>query len=163
MKTKIQSSQSILLIAVTIIFFLMPEIAEAQAGHMHRATRRRTAVVVSSATHANDAAQSNAAAQQTATAQANADAEASKAATAQANADAEASKAAAAQATVNTNAAVAAQPVSKLPIGSVVTALPAGSTSFTFNNMQYYQVGPNYYRTAYQGNNLVYVTIEVPK
>lgn len=47
-----------------------------------------------------------------------------------------------------------------LPIGTVVAALPAGCSTMTMSGVEYYKCGPDYYRTAYQGTNLVYVTAQ---
>ena len=52
-----------------LVVTFVPEVADAQYGHMHRATRRRTAVVVSSATKSADAAQVSQANQQAAASQ----------------------------------------------------------------------------------------------
>ena len=79
-------------VIATIVLALGTEALAAQAGHMHRATRRRTAVVVSSATHASDdaaatssqaAATQSTAAQQSATAQQQSATAAQQSATAQ--------------------------------------------------------------------------------
>ena len=45
-----------------------------------------------------------------------------------------------------------------LPLGTVVSALPTGCTTTTAGAVEYYQCGPNYYRAAFQGAQLVYVT-----
>ena len=47
-----------------------------------------------------------------------------------------------------------------LPIGTVVAALPAGCSTMTMSGVEYYKCGPDYYRTAYQGTELVYVTAQ---
>jgi hypothetical protein len=44
-----------------------------------------------------------------------------------------------------------------LPVGMVVTQLPAGCVSAPISGVEYYLCGGNYYRAAFQGNNLVYV------
>jgi len=46
------------------------------------------------------------------------------------------------------------------PIGTVVTALPAGCTQTTVGGVQYSKCGATYYRAAFQGNNLVYVSAQ---
>jgi hypothetical protein len=126
-----------------LLLLFVPEIIEAQTaagvGHMHRATRRRTAVVVSSATHAQD--------QQQAQAQAAAQTPPPQQATP-----------APAPASTPPPASTQAQ----LPIGTVVTKLPAGCVSKPINGMQYYQCGSNYYLAAYQEGALVYVTAAPP-
>ena len=45
-----------------------------------------------------------------------------------------------------------------LPLGTVVSSIPAGCTSKPVGGVQYYYCGGNYYRAVFQGNNLVYVT-----
>jgi hypothetical protein len=47
-----------------------------------------------------------------------------------------------------------------LPIGTVVTALPAGCTQTQVGGVQYSRCGADYYRAAFQGSNLVYVTAQ---
>ena len=51
----------------------------------------------------------------------------------------------------------AAQPTGGPPLGSIVSFLPAGCSKITISNVQYNNCGGVYYRTAFQGNNLVYV------
>jgi hypothetical protein len=46
------------------------------------------------------------------------------------------------------------------PVGSVVSALPAGCVSAPKGGVQYFNCGGVYYRTAFQGNNLVYVVTQ---
>jgi hypothetical protein len=125
--------------------------AEAQAGGRRRRTRRRTAVVVGTSVHAADqqadAQQQAAADQQVAAAQ-------QEAADADQRADAAEQDAAAAQ----QQAAAAGA----LPEGTVVATLPDGCTSKAVGGVEYYQCGANTYRSAFQGNNLVYVTTAPP-
>jgi hypothetical protein len=45
-----------------------------------------------------------------------------------------------------------------LPLGTVVSALPAGCVSTPVGGVEYYYCGGNFYRAAFQGNKLVYVT-----
>jgi hypothetical protein len=45
-----------------------------------------------------------------------------------------------------------------LPLGTVVSALPAGCVSTPVGGVEYYYCSGNFYRAAFQGNNLVYVT-----
>jgi len=47
-----------------------------------------------------------------------------------------------------------------LPLGTVVSTLPAGCAPKTVGGVAYYHCGGNYYRAVFQGNNLVYVTAE---
>ena len=47
-----------------------------------------------------------------------------------------------------------------LPLGTVVRTLPAGCPSATVAGVEYYHCGGNYYRAAFEGNNLVYVTTQ---
>jgi hypothetical protein len=44
-----------------------------------------------------------------------------------------------------------------VPVGTIVTALPAGCTSAPEGGVQYYKCNGTRYRVAFQGNNLVYV------
>ena len=53
--------------------------------------------------------------------------------------------------------APAAQPTGALPIGSIVTTLPAGCQSTPSGGVEYYTCNGTRYRPAFQGNNLVYV------
>ena len=54
------------------------------------------------------------------------------------------------------------QPVSTVPIGTVVETLPGGCTPVTVGNVKYQDCAGSFYRTAFQGNNLVYVVSEKP-
>ncbi len=45
-----------------------------------------------------------------------------------------------------------------LPLGTVVSSLPAGCTSTPVGGVDYYYCGGNFYRAVFQGNTLVYVT-----
>ena len=115
-----------------------------------RRTRRRTAVVVGSTTAASASAQTAAAQQQAAAAE-------KEAAAAKQEADAAKQEAAAAK----QQAAAAPPPPATgapLPLGTVVTALPAGCIPTPVGGVEYYYCGGNFYRAAFQGNQLVYVT-----
>ena len=128
----------------TIIFVVIfSDIIEAQAGRMHRATRRRTAIVVSSVTHEKD---QEAAAQQQATQE-------------QAPPPADATTTAAPA----TTTPPPTTPEAPLPIGTVVSKLPEGCVTTPVDDVQYYHCGANYYRAVYQENNLVYVTTDPPQ
>ena len=56
----------------------------------------------------------------------------------------------------------AAPAVSAVPIGTVVQALPAGCTSVAVGGVNYSDCGGVFYKAAFQGNNLVYVSVEKP-
>jgi len=45
-----------------------------------------------------------------------------------------------------------------LPMGTVVSSLPAGCTSTPVGGVDYYYCGGNFYKAAFQGNTVVYVT-----
>ncbi len=47
-----------------------------------------------------------------------------------------------------------------LPLGTVVSALPAGCTSTPVGGVEYYYCGGNFYRAVFRGNQLVYVTAQ---
>ena len=57
-----------------------------------------------------------------------------------------------------TAAPTPATPGTILPMGTIVHTLPAGCPAKTIGGVEYYFCGGNYYRTAFQGSNLVYVT-----
>jgi hypothetical protein len=57
-------------------------------------------------------------------------------------------------------AAPAAAAGKPLPLGTVVSALPAGCASTPVGGVEYYYCGGNFYRAVFQGNNLVYVTAQ---
>jgi hypothetical protein len=48
----------------------------------------------------------------------------------------------------------------RLPLGTVVHALPEGCTATPVGGEQYYYCGGNFYRAVFQGNSLVYVTAQ---
>jgi hypothetical protein len=144
MKTILQIITITIVLILTIIvdipilpLELVPE-AQAILGVRRRAVRR-TAVVVSSA----DAAALAASQQQAAAAQQQAAAANQEAAAAQ-------------------QQAAAAQATSGVPVGTVAQALPAGCKPVTVSNVEYQDCGGSFYKTAFQGNNLVYVVVKNP-
>ena len=98
------------------------------AGVARRTTRRAVAVTSSSAAAASSQQQQAAAQQQAATAQQ-------------------------AAATPPPAPPAGAAPA----VGAIVSTLPAGCVAAPKGGIEYYQCGGVYYRTAFQGNNLVYV------
>ena len=103
--------------------------------------------------------QATAAQQQAAASQKEADAAKQQAAASQKEADAAKQEAAAAK------QAAAAPPIpppaaagTPLPIGTVVAKLPAGCVATPVSGVEYYYCGGNFYRAAFQGDALVYVT-----
>jgi Mg-chelatase subunit ChlI len=148
----------VLLLVMELPFLQSIDEAEAVAG-VRRRTARRTAVVVGGTTAAAASAATASASQQAAysqqqAAQANAEAAAAQQQAAAAQAEAEAYKQQAA------SAQAAAQAAGVLPIGTVVTTLPAGCSPVTSGGVEYQQCGGNYYRAAFQGSQLVYVTAQ---
>jgi len=143
-------------IAITLILMLIADIpmmlidnmpilsveltSEAQAilGVRRRAVRR-TAVVVSSA----DAAAVASSQQQAAAAEQQAAAANQEAAAAQ-------------------QQLAADQTSSGVPVGTVAQALPAGCKSVTVGDTKYQDCAGSFYKTAFQGNNLVYVVVNNP-
>ncbi len=156
MKTKLTIAAA----ASALALMLVPDVTYAQAGHMHRATRRRTAVVVGSTVEAKDAAQMSQSQQQTAAAQQQAVASQQQAAVAQQQVAASQQQAAAAK----QEAAAAKQETAiaqgLLPLGTIVSTLPAGCVTTAVSGVEYYHCGVNYYRAVFQGNNLVFVTAQ---
>jgi len=51
---------------------------------------------------------------------------------------------------------------SAVPVGTIVETLPGTCTPVTVGNVQYQECGGSFYRTAFQGNSLVYVVVERP-
>jgi hypothetical protein len=52
-----------------------------------------------------------------------------------------------------------AAPAGPVPIGTVVQSLPPGCVATPIGGVEYYNCAPGvYYRAAFQGNNLVYVS-----
>jgi hypothetical protein len=138
--------------------------AEAIAG-VRRRTARRTAVVVGGTAAATASAATAAANQQAAYSQQQAAAAQQEAAAAQqqaaaSQAEAEAYKQQAAAAPPTPAPAPAPATGGALPIGTVVSALPAGCTTTTSGGVEYYSCGGNFYRAAFQGSQLVYVTAQ---
>jgi hypothetical protein len=131
-------------------------------AHAILGVRRRTAVVVGASVHAADSAQMAQSQQQTAAAQQQAAAAKQETAVAQQQTAAAQQQAAAAQ-----QQAAAARPApppaaagTLLPVGTVVSALPAGCVSTPVGGVEYYYCGGNFYRAMFQGNTLVYVTAQ---
>ena len=128
----------------------VPE-AHAIFGVWRRHARRwavvGTAAVASAAT-ATAASEAAAANQQAAAAK-------QQAAAAQQQAAAAQQQAAAARA-----AAPPAAAGKPLPLGTVVSTLPAGCTSTPVGGVNYFYCGGNFYRAVFQGNSLVYVTAQ---
>jgi hypothetical protein len=48
------------------------------------------------------------------------------------------------------------------PIGTVVQALPGGCKSVTVSGTEYHDCSGSFYKTGFQGNNLVYVVVQNP-
>ena len=146
MNTHTKLKISGLVIFIILLFgceFLEAQTPQQAVAHTHRATRRRTAVVVSSATKANDQQQAAAQSEQAAAAPATATA--------------------AEPAPAKTTTPPPASTQALLPIGSVVTSLPAGCASEAVGGEEYYHCGENYYKAAYQEGTIVYITVKAPK
>jgi len=53
------------------------------------------------------------------------------------------------------------QSTGPVPIGTVVSTLPAGCVATAINGIEYFNCAPGvYYRAAFQSNNLVYVATQ---
>jgi hypothetical protein len=130
-------------------FLPVQTVPEAQAIFgVWRRHARRWAVVGTAAVATTAAATSAAAASETAAAQQQAAAAQQEAAAAQQ------------QAAAQHQAAAAPAAGKPLPIGTVVSALPAGCVSTPVGGVEYYYCGGNFYRAVFQGNQLVYVTAQ---
>lgn len=131
---------------------LVPD-ADAIFGVRRRAWRRGMVVGYTAGAASEEAAMSS---HQAATAQQQSATAQQQSATAQQqSATAQQQSAAAQQQAV---AAPAPSGGGTLPLGTVVTSLPAGCVSTPYKDVEYYRCGDNYYRAMFQGNNLVYVT-----
>ncbi len=118
-----------------LICDLVPD-AHAILGVRRRAVRRGVIIGAAAAENSASAAATTTAQQQSATAQ-------QQAATAQQQ---------------TTAAPAPSAPGATLPMGTIVHTLPAGCPAKAIGGVEYYFCGGNYYRTAFQGSNLVYVT-----
>jgi hypothetical protein len=152
----------IAVVAAGLVMMLIADLALVPEAHAILGTRRRTAVVVGATVHAADSAQTAQAQQQAAAAQQQAAAAKQETAVAQQQAAAAQQQAAAVQ---PQPAAAAPAPApaaagTPLPLGIVVAALPGGCVPTPVGGVEYYRCGPNYYRAAFQGNTLVYVTTQ---
>jgi hypothetical protein len=58
--------------------------------------------------------------------------------------------------------AAPAASASGVPIGTVINALPAGCVAVTVHGVNYNDCGGTFYKAAFQGNNLVYVSVANP-
>jgi len=52
--------------------------------------------------------------------------------------------------------------ISSIPLGTIVQALPSGCKSVVVGQVNYTNCAGVYYKTAFQGDNLVYVVVESP-
>jgi len=131
---------------------LVPE-AEAIFGVRRRAFRRGVIIGADAESNAGAAGQSATAQQQAATAQQQAATAQQQSATAQQQSATAQQQAASAQSS--------AQPAASgkpLPLGTVVSSLPGGCTKTPVGGVEYYYCSGNFYKAAFQGNQLVYVT-----
>jgi hypothetical protein len=115
------------------------------AGVARRTTRRVVVAETTAVAATTTASTSATAQQQAATAQ-------QQQATAQQQAATAQQQAATAQ-----QQAAAARPAGAPAVGTVVNTLPAGCKPETKSGVEYQNCGGVYYRSAFQGNNLVYV------
>jgi hypothetical protein len=142
--------------AVTILFLMfivdIPYLSEKLVPEAQALRGRGAAFVVGAAVGSASASSASASTatsqQQAATAQQQATTAQQQSATAQQQAQ---QQAVASQ----QQAASSGQP---LPLGTVVSALPAGCTSTPVGGVNYYYCGGNFYEAKYQGSTLVYVT-----
>jgi hypothetical protein len=128
-------------------------------AHAILGVRRRTAVVAYSAGAATGSAAAQS--QQAAASQQQAVAQQQSATAQQQSATAQQQAAAAQQQSMTAQQqAAAAAAGTPLPVGAVVSTLPAGCTPKVVGGVEYHACGSNFYRAAFQGNTLVYVTAQ---
>jgi hypothetical protein len=65
-------------------------------------------------------------------------------------------------ATAQQQAAIAQAQAGRPAIGTVVPGLPAGCSPSPKGGVEYYDCGGVFYRSAFQGNSLVYVVVQQP-
>lgn len=160
MKIKNQTSFLLKILLGAFVVVICAESSWAVAGHWRRVARRTTVVVASS-----EAAASSSASQQQAAAANQSAAEANQAAASANQAAASANQAAAAAsqpAPAPAQPAAAPAPAGAPPIGAVVQALPTGCVTTPKDGIEYYNCGGVFYRSTFQGNNLVYVVVQQP-
>jgi hypothetical protein len=143
----------IAVVGIALVLMLMadvplPYVQLVPEAHAILGTRRRTAVVAYSAGKSSGSQQAAASQQEAAAAEKEA---------AAAKQEAAAAKQQAAAAPPAPPPGAAGTP---LPLGTVVSALPAGCASTPVGGVQYYYCGGNFYRAVFQGNTLVYVTAQ---
>jgi hypothetical protein len=78
----------------------------------------------------------------------------------QAAASASASAAAASASAAEASAAAAAPAAPAFPVGTTVSALPAGCVSTTIGGASYFDCDGTFFQPAFQSNNLVYVVAQ---
>jgi hypothetical protein len=150
LKISIVAIALVLMILADVPLLPVQPVPEAQAIFgVWRRHARRWAVVGTAAVATTAAVTTAAAASATAAA-------ASETAAAQQHAAAAQHQAAAAV----PPAAPAAAAGEPLPLGTVVSVLPAGCASTPVSGVEYYYCGGTFYRAVFQGNSLVYVTAQ---
>jgi biotin carboxyl carrier protein len=150
--------------AVTIVFFLcitdIPYLSEKLAPEAQAFWGRGAAFVVGAAAGSAVARSSGSAAsqQQAAAAQQQAASAQQQATAAQQQAAASQQQAAAAQQQAAASQSQAGASGGTLPVGTVVSSLPAGCTPTPIGGVTYYYCGGNFYQAVYEGSTLKYVT-----
>lgn len=139
------------MLTADIPFLKVDLVSDANAifGVRRRAVRRGVIIGAAAAGTAS-ASSTSTAQQQSATAQ-------QQSATAQQQSATAQQQAATAQ-QQTTAAPTPSTPGATLPMGTIVHTLPANCPAKAIGGVEYYFCGGNYYRTAFQGSNLVYVT-----
>lgn len=64
--------------------------------------------------------------------------------------------------TATSAAPPASQTYSAVPTGTIVTALPKGCQTVVVGGATYYDCAGTFYKSAFEGDNLVYVVVERP-
>ena len=126
-------ARTIVLVGVIAIVFVV-EMYVAQDAEAVFGTRRRTAMMTAAVVHSSDEQKADSSQQ-------------AAAGTTQA-------------ATTTTTQPAATPSAGTLPIGTIVPALPANCPETTEKGVAYYKCDGNYYRAAFQGSTLVYVTAQ---
>lgn len=156
--SKIAAAVAILLVvAIADIPYLSRMVVPDALALRGRGAAFAIGAAAGSASASSAEAEAAAAQQQAAAAQQEAAAAQKQAAEAEKQLAAEKEKTAAAQKQAASTPAPAASG-KPLPLGTVVASLPAGCTATPVDGVNYYYCGGNFYKAAYEGSTLKYVT-----
>jgi hypothetical protein len=129
------SKRKIAVLGACIVSLFVLELQIVPEANAIFGTRRRTAMMTAAVVSSQDASKDSQSKQQASTSQSQA-------------------------ATPAATTTPPAPSTGALPLGTVVNALPSGCTSKPVDGVEYYHCGSNYYRAAFQGSSVVYITAQ---